>query len=196
MKFGFMAKNRGIWPLRWMCETLDVSRGGFYEWLKRPPSARVRTDTRLTWHIRTSFAQSDCTYGACVAGSTSLKLRLRYAPGRTFDAPGYAAWATTAEKVPQGIGQRPENVIAQNVLARQFEAPASNQKWVADFTYIWTAEGWLDVAVVLDLYSRRAVGWSMSEQKTAPLVTDALLMAIWRRGAPKQLLHYSYQGSQ
>jgi putative transposase len=92
----------------------------------------------------------------------------------------------------QGI----RNEAADNVLDRQFEATAPNQKWVADFTYIWTAEGWLHVAAVLDLFSRRVVGWSMSATMTAQLVADALMMAIWRHGKPDALLHHSDQGSQ
>ena len=88
------------------------------------------------------------------------------------------------------------SVIADNVLDRQFTADGPNQKWVADFTYIWTAEGWLYVAAVIDLFSRRVVGWSMSDTMTAQLVTDALIMAIWRRGKPDALLHHSDQGSQ
>ena len=86
--------------------------------------------------------------------------------------------------------------VAPNVLDRTFEAPAPNRKWIADFTYVWTAEGWLYVAAVIDLFSRRVVGWSMSAAMTAQLVTDALVMAIWRRGKPDALLHHSDRGSQ
>ena len=86
--------------------------------------------------------------------------------------------------------------IAPNLLDRQFVATGPNQKWAADFTYVWTAEGWLFVAVVLDLYSRRVVGWSMQPTMSAQLVMDALLMAIFRRGRPKAVLHHSDQGSQ
>ncbi len=82
------------------------------------------------------------------------------------------------------------------MLDRGFEAPAPNRKWIADFTYVWTAEGWLYVAAVIDLFSRRVVGWSMSAGMTAQLVTDALVMAIWRRGKPDALLHHSDRGSQ
>src|ERR1700709_313843 len=82
------------------------------------------------------------------------------------------------------------------ILDRQFEADRPNQKWIADFTYIWTAEGWLYVSAVIDLFSRRVVGWSMSAGMTAQLVADALLMAVWRRGKPDALLHHSDQGSQ
>jgi putative transposase len=96
--------------------------------------------------------------------------------------------------LPQDRGQR--SAIADNVLDRQFQADAPNQKWVADFTYIWTAEGWLYAAAVLDLYSRRIVGWSMHESMTSQLVADALMMAVWRRGKPLALLHHSDQGSQ
>ena len=96
--------------------------------------------------------------------------------------------------LPKDHGER--SIIAGNVLDRQFSADAPNQKWVADFTYIWTAEGWLYAAAVIDLFSRRVVGWSMSDTMTAQLVTDALIMAIWRRGKPDALLHHSDQGSQ
>jgi putative transposase len=99
-------------------------------------------------------------------------------------------------RLPSDIGMRPEHAIAPNLLERQFEATAPNQRWVADFTYIWTQEGWLYFAVVLDLFSRRVVGWSMNQEMTAQLVTDALVMAIWRRGRPVELLHHSDQGSQ
>jgi len=96
--------------------------------------------------------------------------------------------------LPKDRGER--SVIAGNVLDRQFTADRSNQKWVADFTYIRTAAEWLYVAAVIDLFSRRVVGWSISETMTAQLVTDALIMAIWRRGKPDALLHHSGQGSQ
>ena len=96
--------------------------------------------------------------------------------------------------LPKDAGER--SVIAANILDRQFAAESPNQKWVADFTYIWTVEGWLYVAAVIDLFSRRVVGWSMKADMTAQLVTDALMMAIWRRGKPDAVLHHSDQGSQ
>jgi len=99
-------------------------------------------------------------------------------------------------RLPVDLGLRPEHTIAPNVLDRQFEAAGPNKKWVADFTYLWTAEGWLYVAAVLDLFSRKVVGWSMSAEMTAQLVLDALMMALWRRGRPAALLHHSDQGSQ
>jgi putative transposase len=95
---------------------------------------------------------------------------------------------------PKDDGTR--SIIADNILDRDFQADRPNQKWLADFTYIWTAEGWLYVAVVLDLFSRRVVGWSMSADRDAALVMDALMMAVWRRGKADALLHHSDQGSQ
>ena len=99
-------------------------------------------------------------------------------------------------RLPPDLGERQAAAVAPNVLDRSFEAPAPNRKWIADFTYVWTAEGWLYVAAVIDLFSRRVVGWSMSAAMTAQLVTDALVMAIWRRGKPDALLHHSDRGSQ
>ena len=99
-------------------------------------------------------------------------------------------------RVPKDEGCRQLDVVPANLLDRQFDAERPNQKWIADFTYIWTTEGWLYVAAVIDLFSRRVVGWSMSAGMTAQLVADALLMAIWRRGKPNALLHHSDQGSQ
>ena len=85
-------------------------------------------------------------------------------------------------RLPPDLGERQATAVSPNVLNRTFEASAPNRKWIADFTYVWTTEGWLYVAVVIDLFSRRVVGWSMSAAMTAQLVTDALVMAIWRRG--------------
>jgi putative transposase len=97
---------------------------------------------------------------------------------------------------PVDEGVRHECAIASNVLDRQFDAQGPNCRWAADFTYVDTAEGWLFLAVVMDLYSRRIVGWSMKPEMTAQLVMDALTMALWRRGRPAELLHHSDQGSQ
>jgi putative transposase len=99
-------------------------------------------------------------------------------------------------RLPPDLGERQVAAVAANVLSRTFEAAAPNRKWIADFTYVWTAEGWLYVAAVVDLFSRRVVDWSMNAEMTAQLVTDALVMAIWRRGKPDALLHHSDRGSQ
>lgn len=196
MRFAFIAKHRGIWPVSWICGALGVSRSGFHAWLVRAPSARARSDVEVGNKIRASFKLSDRTYGArrvwhdVLAEGISCGL---HRIERLMRQQGLRA-RPRRRGLPKDHGER--SVIADNVLDRQFVADRPNQKWVADFTYIWTAEGWLYVAAVIDLFSRRVVGWSMSANMTAQLVTDALIMAIWRRGKPDALLHHSDQGSQ
>ena len=196
MRFEFVAKHRGIWPVSWICETLGVSRSGFHAWLVRAPSARARSDEEFGAKVRASFISSYQTCGArrvwhdLLAEGLSCGL---HRIERLMRVQGLRA-RPRRRGLPKDDGLR--SIIADNILDRQFTAEAPNQRWIADFTYIWTAEGWLYVAVVIDLFSRRAVGWSMSDTMTAQLVTDALMMAIWRRGKPDALLHHSDQGSQ
>ena len=198
MKFAFIAKHRGIWPAGWLCGALGVSRGGFYAWLTRPRSQRSRSDEELSAKVHASFLASDRTYGArrvwhdvlaegvsCGLHRIERLMRLQALKARP-----------RRRRLPPDLGERQVAAVAANVLDRSFEAPAPNRKWIADFTYVWTAEGWLYVAAVVDLFSRRVVGWSMSAAMTAQLVTDALVMAIWRRGKPDALLHHSDRGSQ
>ena len=196
MRFAFIAKHRGIWPAAWMCEALGVSRSGFHAWLTRAPSQRARDDDEIGARVRASHVGSYRTYGArrvwhdLLAEGISCGL---HRIERLIRQQGLRA-RPRRRGLPKDHGER--SVIAGNVLDRQFTADRPNQKWVADFTYIWTAEGWLYVAAVIDLFSRRVVGWSMSDTMTAQLGTDALIMAIWRRGKPDALLHHSDQGSQ
>ncbi len=204
--FSFVAKHRGIWPVALICEALGVSRSGFYAWLTRSQSDRAKRADVLTAEVRRSFLDSDRTYGArrvwhdVLAAGLSCGL---HAIERLM-RPNALKARPRRRRLPADTGERPTTELPANVLDRQFDAPAPNRKWVADFTYIWTAEGWLYVAVVLYLYSRRIVlearlrrdGWSMSSTMTAELVTDALVMAIWRRGKPRELMHHSDRGSQ
>lgn len=181
-----------------MCEALGVSRGGFYAWMERPESGRSRENRRLVIQIRTSFSQSDETYGSPRVWRDLREWGFRcsiHRVARLMRSEGLQG-RRKRRRLPTDSGIRAEHLLAPNTLDRQFEAPAPNRRWVADFTYVWTSEGWLYVAVVLDLYSRRAVGWAMSSEMTSTLVINALMMAIWRRGKPKELLHHSDQGSQ
>jgi len=196
MRFAFIARHRGIWPVAWLCDALDVSRSGFHAWLNRSPSARSRHDGILVSRIDRSFKSSDRTYGArrvwhdVLAEGLSCGL---HRVERLMRENGLRA-RPRRRGLPKDTGERAS--VSDNLLDRAFEAAAPNQKWIADFTYIWTAEGWLYVAAVIDLFSRRVVGWAMKADMTAQLVTDALIMAIWRRGKPDSLLHHSDQGSQ
>ena len=164
MKFGFIAKHRGIWPADWLCGALGVSRGGFYAWLRRPRSRRSRRDEELGAKVRASFLASDRTYGArrvwhdmlaegvsCGLHRIERLMRLQALKARP-----------RRRRLPPDLGERQVAAVAPNVLDRSFEAPAPNRKWIADFTYVWTAEGWLYVAAVIDLFSRRA-GWLVDE---------------------------------
>ena len=197
MKFSFIAKHRGIWPAKWLCEALGVSRSGLHAWLTRPPRARSRSDEALVAKVRASFIATGRTYGArrmwhdmLAEGSSCGLHRIE----RLMQSQALRA-RPRRRRLPSDSGQRIADAVSPNVLDRQFHAPAPNRKWIADFTYVWTTEGWLYVAAVIDLFSRRVVGWSMSATMTAQLVTDALMMAIWRRGKPDALLHHSDEGS-
>lgn len=198
MKFAAIAQYRHLWPLSWMCKIFEVTRAGFYAWLKRAPSTRDRLDVEQTVLIRASFADSDRTYGARRVRRDLRDWGHRCGIHRIERLMGLARLEARPKRrrLPFDLGTRQESCIAPNVLDRRFDCEAPNRKWVADFTYLWTAEGWLYVAVVLDLFSRRVVGWSMSAQMTSQLVTDAMLMAIWRRGPLQALLSHSDQGSQ
>jgi putative transposase len=177
---------------------LEVSPAGFYDWNSRAPSRRAVDDTRLIGLIQTSFLASDKTYGGPRVWRDLADWGERCGTKRVARLMRAASLRARAKRrrPPIDEGLRPEHTLAPNVLDRQFAAERPNQKWVADFTYLWTTEGWLFVAIVLDLYSRKVVGWSMSAQMSAQLVIDALVMAIWRRGRPVELLHHSDQGSQ
>lgn len=196
MKFEFVAKHRGVWPVGIICGALGVSRSGYYAWLNRPRSARSLADEVLGSQVRQSFMGSDRTYGARRVWHDVLELGYHCGLHRIERLMRAQALRARPRRrgLPKDHGQR--SAIADNVLDRQFQADAPNQKWVADFTYIWSAEGWLYVAVVLDLYSRRVVGWCMQASMSSQLVADALMMAVWRRGRPQTLLHHSDQGSQ
>lgn len=200
MKFGFIAMHRGIWPVDVQCEALGVSRSGFYAWRRRPPSGRARTDAAIVQTLRASFALSDATYGVRRMVDEVREAGHRCGRERVRRLMRSAALRARPKRRahPTDAGLRSPHQIAPHLLGRDFTATAPDQKWVADFTYIWTAEGWLFLAAVLDLYSRRIVGWSMQATMTAQLVTEALLTAVWRRGGvtAATLMHHSDQGSQ
>jgi transposase InsO family protein len=184
-----------------MCRVLTVAPAGFYDWLTRAPSARAIADERLMLNIRVAHARSDGTYGAPrvqrdlrddgLAVSTKRVARLmRRAELRGQPGPAPRPRTTdSAHALP----------VAPNVLDRQFDVQSVrqlNRVWVSDLTYVPTAEGWVYLAIVLDLASRRVVGWAMSESLQAGLALDALRMAIAARRPGAGLLHHSDRGSQ
>lgn len=180
-----------------MCATLEVSRAGFYAALVRDESTRSREDLRLTVLIREEHAKSRATYGAPrihaalkkrgeVCGLHRVERLMRQAGIRSKMRRKYVR--TTNSKHP--------HPIAPNLLDRQFSVGAANQVWVSDITYIATNEGWLFLASTMDLYSRKVVGWAMSDAMPASLVESALQMAIDLRSPPAGLLHHSDRGVQ
>jgi putative transposase len=172
--FALITKHRGIWPLKWMCDALGVSRSGFHAWLNRPPSQRSRADDVLGRHIRDSFLASDRTYGARRVWRDVLAAGLDcglHRIERLMREQGLRARPRRRKK-PADTGER--SIIADNVLDRSFEADAPNRKWLADFTYVWTAEGWLYVAVVLVLTAPIAASEFSSHPPTAECCDDQL----------------------
>ena len=197
MRFAFIAAEKAAFPVRLLCRTLQVSRAGFYAWQTRAPASHVGADERLGLEIAAIHAESRQRYGSPRIHAelvdrgcrTSRKRVARLMRGRGLAARRRRRFRVTTHS-------RYPFPVAPNVLARQFERAEPDQAWVTDITYIPTGEGWLYLAVILDLCSRFAVGWAMSERITDDLTLDALDMALARRRPPPGLLHHSDRGSQ
>lgn len=179
-----------------MCRILEVSPSGFYEWLIRPLSARAIEDQRLLALIRASYKASNGVYGQLrihmdlrEVGETCGKHRV----ARIMKINGIRA--IHGYKIPRGPYGRP-SIIAPNKLQREFTVAHPDRAWVTDITYIRTWQGWLYLAVVVDLYSRKVVGWSMKPTLARELVIDALMMAVWRRKPTHRIVIHSDQGTQ
>ena len=197
MRFAFIVAEKAAFPIRLLCRTRQVSRAGFYAWHTRPPAPRAQADARLGLEIAAIHAETRQRYGsprihAELADRGCRTSRKRVA--RLMRVGGLAARRRRRFRVT--TQSRQPFPIAPNVLARQFEWAAPDQAWVSDITYIPTGEGWLYLAVILDLCSRFAVGWAMSERITDDLALDALGLALARRRPPQGLLHHSDRGSQ
>jgi putative transposase len=197
VRFAFIAAEKAVFPVRLLCRTLGVSRAGFYAWQTRPPARRTRADDRLGLEIAAIHAESRQRYGsprihAELVDRGCHTSRKRVA--RLMRARGLAARRRRRFRVT--TQSRHRFPIAPNVLARQFDRAVPDQAWVTDITYIATGEGWLYLAVILDLCSRVAVGWAISERITDDLTLEALGMALARRRPPQGLLHHSDRGSQ
>lgn len=193
--YQFIAAHRQTYPIQRMCAVLGVAASGFYDWLRRKPSARQQANAALGQRIRDIHAKSRQTYGyprihaeLQATGEQVGKHRI----ARLMSQMGLKTRGQRRFRVTTQANQR--RTPAPNLLAQDFSATRPNQKWLVDITYLATREGWLYLAGVLDTYSRRIVGWSMSERLTEPLVCDALNMALAQRGAPD--LHHSAPGSQ
>jgi putative transposase len=180
-----------------MCETLQVSRSFYYEWVNRMPTAREVEDGTLKNIIEVEFTKSRAVYGTRRLKQTLARQNFtvsRRRIGRLMSEMNLAC--KTKRKFKATTNSAHESPIADNVLNREFSVEKPNQTYVGDITYISTHEGWLYLAVVIDLYSRNVVGWSMSERMQTSLVNDALMAAIWKRKPAEGLVWHTDRGSQ
>ncbi len=197
MRFAFIDVEKALYPLRLLCRVLRVSRSGYYAWRVRKPCDRALEDERLRPKVVEAFKTGRGTYGSPRVLGELID--------QGFDVGRRRIARLMRELGLRGLSPRKfrattdsdhEHPIAQNVLDRNFEAQRPNEKWVTDITYIWTSEGWLYLATVMDLYSRRIVGWSMADHMRTELCLDALGMALKQRTNIEGLLHHSDRGSQ
>ncbi|MCK7229185.1 IS3 family transposase (plasmid) [Klebsiella sp. B345] len=196
LKYRFINEHRTVWGVMTMCRVLNVARAGFYAWLHNPVSARDKDNQRLLTLIRDSYSLSGGVYGyrrvhgdLNEIGETCGKNRV----GRIMQLNRIKA--VRGYKAPRRIAGRP-SVVAPNRVQRQFTVVRANQVWVTDITYIRTWQGWLYLAVVIDLFARNVVGWSMKPTLSRELALDALMMAVWRRKPDGEVIVHSDQGSQ
>lgn len=201
MRYVFIEKHRSEYRVVTMCRVLKASKAGFYAWLKRTPSERDRRDAALTEKVVAIHAKSKKSYGA---PRVHAKLRTdgeRCSRKRIARLMKAANVTGTRRKrfVPKTTDSDHDEPIAENLLDRRFspeEITAPNRCWAGDITYVQTGEGWLYLAVVMDLFSRMVVGWSMSHSMKTRFVIDALQSAIDRRGTVHGLLWHTDRGSQ
>lgn len=199
MRYQFIAAEKAHYPIRMLCRCLDVSRSGFYAWVGRAPSARRRADVQLTAQLRLAHAESDRRYG-----------RPRLV--RALRAQGFAVGGNRVRRLMRAVGLRARGrrrfivttdsahhlPCVPNRLRRQFNVRTPNRVWAADLTACWTHEGWCYLAVVIDLASRRVIGWAVHRAPTTDLVIAALSLALPRLRDRKRtaLLHHSDRGTQ
>ena len=197
MTFHFIDEHRDQWPVRLLCEALDVAPAGYYAWRARPASARQQRLDALLVQIRAIHQEFKARYGSprvhaelvargrpCCVNSVAKAMR------------DHGIAAKTAKKFRCTTDSDHDLPVADNLLGRQFDPGSPNEAWVADITYIPTRQGWLYLAAVEDLYSRRVVGWSMADHLESRLVVDALALAVERRLPGAGLLAHSDRGSQ
>jgi len=197
VRYGFIRAEKANFPITVMCRVLEVSTAGYYAWSKRRPSRRQVANQRLVMAIRDIHAGSRRTYGAprvraelVARGEAVGKNRV----ARLMRQEGIQA--RRKRKFRRTTDSKHALPVAPNVLQRDFEADAPNEAWVTDITYVWTLEGWLYLAAILDLFSRRVVGWAMSTSLDRGLALDALQMALQGRQPPPGLVHHSDRGCQ
>jgi putative transposase len=198
MRYEFIAMHAGEHGVKRMCQALGVTRSGYYAWRNRPASPREQSNQQLVVQIKKIHQSSRQTYGSPRIHAALRRTGIacgRNRVARLMRLHGIAA-RKSRKRFPVTTHRQPGAVPAPNLLNQDFSAPAPNRKWVTDITYIDTAEGWLYLAPVLDLYSRLVVGWAMADHMETSLVEAALEMALVRRHPAAGWLHHSDQGRQ
>ena len=197
MKYTFIRDESTTHPIRRLCALVGVSRTGYYDWTQRTPSQREQKNRQLLSKVKTLFAAHKQRYGSPRIHAALVQQGVAVSKGRVERLMRkHQIVARRSKRHKRIYRQREQQKSAPNVLARSFCAEAPNCKWVSDITFIPTREGHLYLAIMLDIYSRAVVGWSMSHRINGDLVLDALDMAITHRGSPKGVLVHSDQGSQ
>jgi len=197
MRFAFIDTWKKIWSVEFLCRVLQVSSRGFRAWKTRPISQTQRDDMVLLTHIREQHRLSLRSYGRPRMTEELQELGLNFGHrrvGRLMRENGIKVVRTRKHKVTTDSNHRFN--IAPNLLDQDFSAIGPNQKWAGDISYIWTNEGWLYLAVVIDLYSRRVIGWAVSNRMKRDLAIRALDMAVALRQPPKGCIHHTDRGSQ
>ncbi|MDO3544919.1 IS3 family transposase, partial [Ralstonia pseudosolanacearum] len=197
VRYAFIKAHAGQYSVRRLCKAMSVHPSGYYAWHARPLSPRAKDDQRLLGLLKQAWLESGGVYGY-----RKLTLDMRdlgercgkHRVARLLKAEGLRSQSGYRRR-PAGRAGKPA-VVAPNHLQRQFTVNGPNQSWVTDITYIRTHEGWLYLSVVIDLWSRMVVGWSMGQRIDTQLALDALLMALWRRRPHQQVLIHSDQGCQ
>ena len=197
MRFRFIEKEKANFSICRMCKVLRVSESGYYAWLSRPASQRQRDDMVYLAHIRAEHARNYRSYGrkrmtdelrdqGIVIGERRVGRLMRENDIRIV----------RTHKFKRTTNSNHNHNIAPNLLDGDFQATGPNQKWAGDISYLWTAEGWLYLAVIIDLYSRRVIGWAVSDRLKRDLPIEALKRAIALRQPPPGVIHHSDRGSQ
>lgn len=197
MRYQFIERHQKAYPINLMCSVLDVSTSGYYAWRCREPGARALANRELDDAIAKVFWRHKRRYGAdritqdlqdqgLACSENRVARRMQVLGLKARQAKKFKATTDSEHSLP----------VAPDRLQQNFTTCAPNRKWVSDITYVWTRQGWLYLAVVIDLYSRAVVGWAMAPRMTQELVCNALMMALFRRGFPKGVIVHSDRGSQ
>lgn len=192
-----MREHRGRWPIEGLCRVLHLSPRGYRAWASRPACQRDRGDLKVLAHVREQYSLSKGTYGRPRMTMELKELGLDVGErriGRLMKINGIRPVRTRRHKVT--TDSQHHLGVAANLVDGDFQAGVANQKWAGDISYIWTTEGWLYLAVVIDLFSRRVIGWAVSDRMKKDLAIRALEMAVRLRHPPRGCLFHSDRGSQ